>query len=810
MNADPVGTSAKFAVAALALTLFLTMGQLVTQSNGFWVDQLPHIGVIPLLIGATIFPRRLLFVPFAVYVVGFVLATLLRVAVSPDYLPSGLIGHGLVVASMLVNAAFATAAALIGRYAVRAAQKRDWWLKSDLVPPTATTTAYALVTLIMVPVVVFFIYPDQTSAPAWSTLQSVEAGILRGIRISLFAGSLMLVLLDVPRPEIIRLALKFLPVFVLQALLRNAGFYMHPTVDPMLTCIAVALLVPGYAAIIAVLWGMIAYMGLTSDFLVQIPLETKEIQRLEFISLILIVLTYVLFLRRFQSQIEKQRSREAIARLQRVQSNAIIGYFAVDMVAARIRFDKVGREIMGCGDEIGAIEFVSRVRPADRSRLAAATIATNDRSAVVHFTLTPAAEWDEGADHRYVAAHVWYERLWDERHVAYGAIIDLTEEHRRETALANALSTLSEQQARQTQLFSIVSHEIRTPASVISMLVEELDQGAKWGELGPRMRAVSEQLLSVLADMRQTVRPEENLPIRLEAFRPQALAETVRNTLLLMAEAKGITIELQLTAAAQDRISDRVRLAQALLNLVKNAILHSGCSRITLSYDEDRSGGGLTGVWRVSDNGQGIPPATRANLFEPFSRGRQGTTTSIDGSGLGLYITKSAIELLGGTVECLDAKPSGVEFCLRVPLTKAKASQTNRAPSIEKLQAQLAGKSVLLVEDSELIGELLVARLKRLFGRVDWVKDGAAGLTAAQRDRPDVILTDLFMPELGGDDMTATLRGLGLTTPIIGMTAAAIGDERTKFEGAGTDFVLTKPVSNAQLAEVLWEIVEGD
>ena len=119
--------------------------------------------------------------------------------------------------------------------------------------------------------------------------------------------------------------------------------------------------------------------------------------------------------------------------------------------------------------------------------------------------------------------------------------------------------------------------------------------------MGPRMRAVSDQLLSVLGDMRQTVRPEQNLPVRMESLQPQDLAATVRNTFAIMADARGIEIDLDLSPVAwQRRVSDRVRLMQALSNLVKNAILHAECHRISIGYAEEiGTGGGIGHLARV-------------------------------------------------------------------------------------------------------------------------------------------------------------------------------------------------------------------
>lgn len=180
-----------------------------------------------------------------------------------------------------------------------------------------------------------------------------------------------------------------------------------------------------------------------------------------------------------------------------------------------IHVDPVSADILNVPPRIDAITFLDRVKPSDRPRVAAAMAERSDRAVIVTFSVMPSDRWeDESVTPRHVWVYSWYERLWDGRLVAYGALLDRTADHDRATALSSALADLSEQQNRQTQLFSIVSHELRTPASVISMLTEALDGGASWEQMGPRLRAVSEQLLSVLADMRQAVRPEENLPVR--------------------------------------------------------------------------------------------------------------------------------------------------------------------------------------------------------------------------------------------------------------------------------------------------------
>ena len=550
--------------------------------------------------------------------------------------------------------------------------------------------------------------------------------------------------------------------------------------------------------------GVSAYVILTGEFLVQNAIPSPEVLWLEIASVILLALAYLLLLQRHLAAAELRRNRATIERMSRVRALATMGYFVMDPQGG-MRVDPVAAQTLGTGPQFSLHDLLRRIRPEDRAGLMSGAFGgPSGESRVLSFLLSADPEWSGAEDARYIKVHAWHEERPEGGQMTYGALIDLTQDHRREQDLAAALAAQSEQQDRQTQIFSIVSHELRTPASVISMLLEELDAGASWAAMGPRLRAVSDQLLSVLGDMRQTVRPEQNLPIRMEPFQPLEVAETVRNTFALMAEARQVEIDLNLSPAAwQHRLSDRVRLTQALSNLVKNAILHSGCRRITIDYSEEGEDGDITALWRVTDDGSGIPEETRATLFDAFLRGNSTSTARTDGSGLGLYITRSSMELLSGTVTYQPRAAGGSVFVLRVPVRPASDAATLADAAAPAEALSLSGLTVLVAEDSDIMGELLVGRLRRVFGRVVWVRDGEEALAAFGHEAPDVVLTDLFMPRLGGDSLTAALRQAGAVCPIIGMTAAAIGDERERFEAAGTDSVLTKPLSVAQIVEVL-------
>jgi signal transduction histidine kinase len=804
----PLRSSLIFVASMVVLAVFLAVAEIRAVQNGALVDLLPSETVFAILLGMAVFPWRLIHVPLLAYVLSFSLVFLLRWQLEQDYVPAGYAVVTVWFWGMVLNAIPAVLAGLVGRAVV--ARWGQGPRRHDLILSLTMTATYLILAGLSVVMVLALLDAAIWQGPGADLLTPLQSGLIRAARIALCGAVLTLVLLDRPNRTNLKVAQMVLPAFVLLGLLRVMGYSVHPTLDVELLALAVTLLAPVYAAVLANVIGVIAYVAITGEFLVQIPVTSPDVMRLEVVSVLLLALIYVLLLQRHQAMTERHQSRQTIDRMVRVHALATIGHFVVDTETGLVRVDDVAAEMLGMPVQFDIRDLLGRVAPADRVEIAAALAERNMETRTLSFMLASDETWTATAPQKYLSVHAWYERRQKDSVIAFGALIDLTKDHVREEALAEALARLSEQQERQTRMFSIVSHELRTPASVISMLVEEMDGGARWAEMGPRLRAVSEQLLSVLADMRQAVRPQENLPVRLEPFLPKELAETVRNTFLLMAGAKGIEIDLILSPeAALARLSDRVRLMQALSNLVKNAIVHSRCQRITLSYDENSETAGRWGVWQVSDDGLGIDDATRADLFTAFRRGAGSGTAQVDGSGLGLFVTKSSIELLGGKVEHRNGAGGGSTFRLSVPLVEPPPQEEVVAPVKADQIDRTAGwrsRRVLIVEDSDLIGELLVARLRRVFGTVEWVRTGVEALTVFETFQPDVVLTDLFMPEMGGDDLTSTLRARGVECPIIGMTAAAIGDERTRFEQAGTNRVLTKPVSTGQLLDVLEEL----
>jgi CheY-like chemotaxis protein len=277
----------------------------------------------------------------------------------------------------------------------------------------------------------------------------------------------------------------------------------------------------------------------------------------------------------------------------------------------------------------------------------------------------------------------------------------------------------------------------------------------------------------------------------------------------MQAQASGITIRLRFGEGANEMVlADSVRIKQILGNLIRNAIIHSRCSAITVTY-RSSIGENLndrTGVWSITDNGIGIAPEEVERLFQPFQRGGEDARNRADGSGLGLYIVRTTAQLLGGSVTYFPAPEGGAGYHVRIAEPLASAEDLRQVAHMDDNSVDFSAMYVLLAEDNALVAEVTSARLRKFMGRVEVVGSGRAALDLIAVDPPDVVVTDLFMPEMSGDELTRTLRANGFTKPIIGLTAAVVGDDMRQFEKAGASTVMTKPLDDTALMRFLRKV----
>lgn len=805
LASHPVLAGACYVLAFLAIVLGMAAAEAAMGSNDAVFGQLPSDSIIPLLIGGAIFPRRMIWLPILTYALAFGLALWLTLVWQPDYLMMSDDGARLIVFSFLGNGVAGLVAARFARNLYRRFETAYANERADLALALGATGAYLVTGTVFLALALHLAYPLASVSPGFDLQTGWIYGLMRVMRIALGSGIFLLCFTDLPTLADIRKLALPLTLALGVGVLAHYGIALHPTIDINLVVLAVIIFLPYYRATLFATMSLLGYVLLTGAFAVQTPIVNRNDLTLEVVSLALGVVLFLELAWRHLSHYQASRRRDALVRLERIQAFAGVGYFVAELGSGEVHVDDIGAAILKTPRRLNIGKFLVRLAPADQPTVLEAIQQTGKESAAFTFALSPERAWDDTVDPRFISTFAWYETLWDNRRFAYGAILDITTERRNEESLRKTLAELSRQQTAQVQMFSIISHELRTPASVQSLLIEELDHGASWAEVGPKLKSVNNHLLSVLGDMRQTVQPEQNLPILIERFIPQEKLETVRNTFAIMAAQKSIALDIVTRGQAdQPRLGDRRRVLQALSNLVKNSIIHSGARRITLEYEETPLGERIASTWRVVDDGIGISQEVRGTLFQPFTRGASETTARTDGSGLGLFIARTSIELLGGQIECTDAPGGGTVFTIHLPLDVAPENPepvTVQPP--RDYRHSLGGKSLLIAEDHEMIAEILASRLRRIFARVTVVSDGESALEKMIADPHDAVLTDLFMPRMGGDVLTRRLRDAGFAGPIIGMSAAAVGDERALFEASGTTEVLVKPVAVSDMLDTL-------
>ena len=388
------------------------------------------------------------------------------------------------------------------------------------------------------------------------------------------------------------------------------------------------------------------------------------------------------------------------------------------------------------------------------------------------------------------------------------AVLDITSEKLREAELQSSLAELRGNREKQAQMLSIVSHELRTPLSSSHMIYDQLNT-ANLDQYLPVLKANSESVLAIMDDLRMVIQPDTVRVKEKTSDNPALVIERTLTSLQNLAERHRVVTHTAFDElAAQEYIFNTASLRQIITNLAKNALLHAEARNLWVSATAtrtpfDKATAELT--VSVEDDGKGISEAFQQTMYEAFSRGE----TSSDGTGLGLYIIKELAESLDGEIAYFTSPKGGAGFKLTVSLAPASEQANSNEPtySEEQLKQTLAGKKVLFAEDQLTIQLLTKNILTKAGAEVSVASNGQLALAAYSEASPDIVITDVMMPDMDGYQLSAQLRKAGYTGPIIAVTAATIGDERDRLVAAGADVVMSKPINinKLKLALADWE-----
>jgi PAS domain S-box-containing protein len=404
-----------------------------------------------------------------------------------------------------------------------------------------------------------------------------------------------------------------------------------------------------------------------------------------------------------------------------------------------------------------------------------------------------------------------------EVHGSIGIHWDITHMKELEFELKEARRKAEESSKAKAMFLANMSHEIRTPLNGIVGMAEQLAQSqldADQRYFTDIMRSASSTLLSIINDVLDISKIESG-KFSIETT-PFNLNLTIRRTLSIFeekAKQSNITLDIELM---DDRgimhLGDPHRLSQVLFNIVGNAIKFTQAGYVRVTSHLSRGENDICFVsFCVEDTGVGMDMAYLAKVFEAFSQEDASITRKFGGSGLGLSIARSIIQIMGGTIQIESEKGKGTRVDIRIPMRISNEKTKQDIVEMTDLQKSLKGLRVLAVEDNELNRMVLQVILKKCEVVVSIAHNGQEAIDQIQEKEFDIVLMDVQMPILDGLEATKYIREeLKLTTPIIGLSANAMREEVEICKQAGMNDYLVKPYSERSLVEVMrkWSSAE--
>lgn len=393
----------------------------------------------------------------------------------------------------------------------------------------------------------------------------------------------------------------------------------------------------------------------------------------------------------------------------------------------------------------------------------------------------------------------------------------------REMAEAKRLAEASAD--AKAEFLANVSHEIRTPLTAILGYAEVLaDDGdalpPEHAACTQRIRTAGRHLLAVINDILDLSKLEAGRMSveRLETDLHEALRDVV-TILQGRASDKGLSMAVTLATPIPSHIvTDPTRLRQVLLNLVGNAVKFTETGGVSVTV---RAGDGRI-AFDIEDTGPGVGADDAQRLFEPFAQADSTVTRRHGGTGLGLAICRRLGRLMGGAVTLEHTAPGeGSRFRLELPLVRSDHATmlAHFDPAgTERADPAPAGRldaRVLLVEDGPDNQRLIATYLTRAGAHVEIAGHGRIALAMLDRAEReggafDLIVTDMQMPEMDGYTLAREIRSRGDATPIVALTAHALGDERDRCIEAGCDAYLTKPIDRHSLVRACVDALRMD
>ena len=425
-------------------------------------------------------------------------------------------------------------------------------------------------------------------------------------------------------------------------------------------------------------------------------------------------------------------------------------------------------------------------------------------------------EWDDEYVHLETGERRWFhivamgsEVEGRTKHIL--VMSDRTADRQVNQALSDAVAAAETANRAKSTFLSNMSHDIRTPMNAIigftTLALSNIDDTERVKDYLAKTLASSNHLLSLINDVLDMSRIESG-KIHLEEVEVN-LSDVLHDLKTIVSGqiyAKQLELYMDvMDVTDEDVYCDKTRLNQILLNLLSNAIKFTPAGG-TVSVRVRQLAGKVRGCgqyeFRIKDNGIGMSPEFAKKIFEPFERERTSTVSRIQGTGLGMAITKNIVDMMGGTIEVQTAQGKGTEFTVCVPMR----AQTEQRP-VEKI-TELEGLKALVVDDDFNTCDSVTKMLVKVGMRAEWTLSGKEAVLRARQsiemsDAYHAYIIDWRLPDMNGIEVTRRIRSLNDDTPIIILTAYDWSDIEVEAKAAGVTAFCSKPMFMSDLRETL-------
>ncbi len=398
---------------------------------------------------------------------------------------------------------------------------------------------------------------------------------------------------------------------------------------------------------------------------------------------------------------------------------------------------------------------------------------------------------------------------------------DMNRELERQKALENALVAANQANEAKTTFLFNMSHDIRTPMNAIFGFAEIAEKNIgdddRVRESLSKIKIAGSHLLQLINEVLDMSRVESGkVKVNLEPDDLNNLEERIGSIIGLTASSKGIALNTKIISLPNPKVYiDKLHFSQIMINILSNSVKYTnpgGKVDVTLEQLPSDRNGFADYKFVIADNGIGMSEKFLKELFEPFSREENSTISGIEGTGLGMAITKRMIDVFGGTIDVQSKKGVGTTTTIILPLKLYDKELVASDDTEEEIVAlrDIKGKRILIAEDNELNQEIIGEFIEELGLTCDIVGDGekvVKKLQEADAGTYAAILMDIQMPNMDGYEATGIIRSLPekdkSVIPIIAMTANAFDEDKQKAYSVGMNAHIGKPIGLDVLENIL-------